>query len=191
MPGELAALDRPVVPEDARDAHARVALPSDATVTTALVEALGDLDERVVRAALGAIDSMQPTDARVIPALAVALGRDKQAAQAAAVLGCYGPAARPALEVLERAAASSSKAVRDAAVAALPAVRGDVAAWVALLTAQVGRVRAIERLAELGSAAAPALSALRKLVEPDNYVHPSVRSAATDAIRRIEAASAK
>ncbi len=168
-----------------------IALPSDATVAAALVEALTDPDERVAAAALGAIDVMQPTDARVIPALAVALGRDKQAAQAAAVLGCYGPDARPALDALERAATSTSKEVRDAAVAALPAVRGDVAAWVALLTARIGRLREIERLAELGSAAAPALPALRKLVAPDNYINPSVRAAATDAIRRIEAASAK
>lgn len=171
-----------------------IAARSDAAVATLLLEGLADPEPQVAAAARSVIGSLRPTDPRVVPALAALLERGAARVEAARTLGLYGPAARSALPALERAALSPSADLRQAAMVALPSVRGDTRVFVGLLANELSRrtsLTSIEELGGLGPAAAAALPTLRGMLDvPRTYDRP-VLEATREAVRRIEAPERK
>ncbi|MBL9088872.1 MAG: HEAT repeat domain-containing protein [Planctomycetia bacterium] len=200
VPRILAQLD--VAPDDeARQSQlwmlSVVPGPPSRDVVAAWVRAVGSPSASVASAGLSAIETARPIDAEslaeALPAVEARLSDPAHRESAARALGRYGPRARRSIPALERAAAAGSKA----AAIALPAVRGDTAAWVALLAedARGGRSRAALRdLRELGPRASAALPALREALEFKKGRSPrsaDFRADAEATIRALEAGGAK
>lgn len=73
-----------------------------------------------------ALGEIAPTDSRVVAAMSAAMRNTDRRVRttAARVLGKAGPAARPALPALEKAARDENASVRQAAAEALEKIRG-------------------------------------------------------------------
>ncbi len=185
----LRAAESPAARADLLGLVAWIASPDVASVTDAVLSVLPDPDDTLALAAVHALEVLRPADPRLVPALVAALGREALCGAAARLLGRLGPAARDAAPALEKAVAIGNRVLRKAASKALPAVRGDVDAWVSLLEADLGGSgypRAAEQLGALGPRARRALSALRATLAADSHASKDTRAAATGAIALIE-----
>ncbi|MFC7760937.1 hypothetical protein ACFQY4_25105 [Catellatospora bangladeshensis] len=145
------------------------------------VAGLSDGDERMVSLAF-ALKSLGPRGAEALPEL---LAKAPERWTLAAI-GSFGPAAAAALPLLRRVAAAGDPRLAPAAAVASYQVGGDAAEAAALLTplltGEAGAVRdAAGALAEIGTAAPAALSALRRVLRrrdtPAGWLHVDVARA--------------
>ncbi len=165
-----------------------------ASAVPQLSESLGDSRPMFRREALFALAKIGPEAAKAVPQIQAELNDETPEVQYAAVytLGKIGPAAKSAAPALRKNLSSDDAFLKMASVWALLQIEGKsdqlVSMAVPMFTKllnddhEMRRVEAARSLGEIGPAAAPAMSRLKKLAETDT---PSVRAVAREAIAKI------